>query len=1058
MVIGPDGTPYVAWGDDSSGDYEIYVLQWISAPDLVVTKQADPDPVRAGEQLTYTIRVTNTGDMDLHATVTDTLPTHVTPGGVLTWTPTITAPGGVWTQAVVVTAETGYAGPLTNVVQATSEEGATGIYTETTVAQLPGMLVVTSAADSGPGTLRWALQTAVASDTITFDPSVFPPGAPATITLTSGLPDLDDGNVTIDASDAGVILDGGGIGTTPETVLVDDVSLTLDGGPDLISNGDFTAGQGHWRPWDDRPGATRSITTSDYHSSPNAYAWSSVAHVGDSRTVYDTSDTSDPLDDWPYYDGSTVWITATGGSTVEIRFWYRYGRVDVGLWDLASDGQSYNRWEWRFDSAGEWTEAVASHTLPGDVVGVALELVYRHSESSTRGLEINSDGNTVRGLQIVNFPFDGIRIRDASDNVVGGDRDVGSGPLGQGNLISANGSQGIQICGGDSANNQVLGNTIGTNLSGSAPLPNVFDGVSLQCSPAPHDNVIGGLTPGTRNLVSGNGRHGIQLIEGAHHNTITGNDIGTDASGTLAVPNAGNGVQISDGASDNLVGGDTGAERNLISGNQGFGVYLWSTGTSSNTIRNNYIGTDRGGTMALPNGWSGVALQNGVQFNTVGPGNVIAHNSEHGIHVYNPDSLYNTITQNSIHDNDGMGIDLDDGGNTELATPVITGFDIGAGVVTGTTCANCTVEVFSDSTYQGQVYEGQTTADGAGGFTFSKGASLTGPHLTATATDADGNTSEFSDPAPPANTSPVLSDLPNQIFDQTTSPTSTIDLWAYAWDAQTPTDALTYTIEGAPPAGAGVTLDGNRYVTVNPSTDWCGRTDVTIRVTDPGGLWDSDIFRVAVTWSCQGPLPVAGQHALRDEPITIDLTPYEPQVGDGTGLSWYVTGEDHCTVSGEYSDDDVLTFTPQAGFAGSDTVTLRMVYPWGSEATQELTLAWGSGTCDRPGVPVLVAPVDGSAVGGNRPTFEWGAVTGAEEYQIQVDDNTDFSSPERDETTASTEYTPASGLGGGVHYWRVRASNGCGVGVWSARQEFTVFTALPLGLNLHLPVVAREYR
>jgi hypothetical protein len=50
-------------------------------------------------------------------------------------------------------------------------------------------------------------------------------------------------------------------------------------------------------------------------------------------------------------------------------------------------------------------------------------------------------------------------------------------------------------------------------------------------------------------------------------------------------------------------------------------------------------------------------------------------------------------------------------------------------------------------------------------------------------------------------------------------------------------------------------------------------------------------------------------------------------VGDGTGLSWYVTGEHHCTVSGEHSDDDVLTFTPDAGFVGSDTVTLHMVYP-----------------------------------------------------------------------------------------------------------------------------------
>jgi uncharacterized repeat protein (TIGR01451 family) len=110
-------------------------------PSLVVVKQATPDPVAAGAQLVYTIIVTNVGNLDLHAVVTDTLPAHVTPGGVLTWTPTITAPLGVWTQTVVVTTENGYSGVVTNVVQATSAEGATGIFTETTTV-LNAMLTV----------------------------------------------------------------------------------------------------------------------------------------------------------------------------------------------------------------------------------------------------------------------------------------------------------------------------------------------------------------------------------------------------------------------------------------------------------------------------------------------------------------------------------------------------------------------------------------------------------------------------------------------------------------------------------------------------------------------------------------------------------------------------------------------------------------------------------------------------------------------------------------------------------------------------------------------------
>jgi uncharacterized repeat protein (TIGR01451 family) len=93
-------------------------------PALQVTKHADHDPVRAGVQLTYTIRMTNTGNVDLHATITDTLPDHVTPIGTFTWTTNLPAPDGVWVQTVIVTVTRGYSGTLTNRVQVTTLEGA----------------------------------------------------------------------------------------------------------------------------------------------------------------------------------------------------------------------------------------------------------------------------------------------------------------------------------------------------------------------------------------------------------------------------------------------------------------------------------------------------------------------------------------------------------------------------------------------------------------------------------------------------------------------------------------------------------------------------------------------------------------------------------------------------------------------------------------------------------------------------------------------------------------------------------------------------------------------
>jgi hypothetical protein len=102
------------------------------------------------------------------------------------------------------------------------------------------------------------------------------------------------------------------------------------------------------------------------------------------------------------------------------------------------------------------------------------------------------------------------------------------------------------------------------------------------------------------------------------------------------------------------------------------------------------------------------------------------------------------------------------------------------------------------------------------------------------------------------NAPPDISGVPDVIVDHTTSLPVAIDLWAYASDFPTPDSGLTYTIEGSPPAGAGVSIVDNRWLIIDPSTSWCGYTDVTLRVTDPGGLWDNDRFRVAVTWSCQG--------------------------------------------------------------------------------------------------------------------------------------------------------------------------------------------------------------
>jgi uncharacterized repeat protein (TIGR01451 family) len=133
--------------NDIDGDLRTDGRPDIGADELVarlaVTKWADPDPVEPGARLTYTVRVTNTGDLDLHAMITDTLPMSVTldettghtlllPGGAvgITWTASLSAPGGIWTGTVTVITAEDYEGPLTNLVEVTTERGARGDYTE----------------------------------------------------------------------------------------------------------------------------------------------------------------------------------------------------------------------------------------------------------------------------------------------------------------------------------------------------------------------------------------------------------------------------------------------------------------------------------------------------------------------------------------------------------------------------------------------------------------------------------------------------------------------------------------------------------------------------------------------------------------------------------------------------------------------------------------------------------------------------------------------------------------------------------------------------------------
>jgi len=291
------------------------------------------------------------------------------------------------------------------------------------------------------------------------------------------------------------------------------------------------------------------------------------------------------------------------------------------------------------------------------------------------GLEIQSPGNLIKGVAIGNF-FSGIVLAgsSASGNSIegchigtdaSGTADWGNASLGislfgagtgnqiggslsaQRNVISGNDSHGIDLV-NTVTGTTISGNYIGTTADGLSALPNQ-NGINIR--QFSYANTIGGSSPGERNVISGNAVDGISLNGGTgnpHDNLIEGNYIGVDRTGATALPNGQNGVQIVNGGFANIVG-----PGNIISGNGQHGVNIWTTGTIENMVRGNYIGTDSTGTAAIPNTLNGVFLNSGATANEIGgdlpgEGNLISGNDFYGVRISGTGTNSNIVSGNII--------------------------------------------------------------------------------------------------------------------------------------------------------------------------------------------------------------------------------------------------------------------------------------------------------------------------------------------------------------------------------------------------------------------------
>lgn len=625
-------------------------------------------------------------------------------------------------------------------------------------------LVVTNPANSGTGTLRWALLNVTADSTITFDTAVFPPGAPTTILAPTALPPLDDNNVTVDGSNAGVILDG-----SQAPAGTHGLTLTADGGTvrglriqNFSGNGIVVTS-----------GADNNVIGGDRNQGSGPGGQGNVIGVngGDGieirgsgnqvRGNYIGIDVSGLWDWGNGKNGVAVWQGAgnnTIGGTLSGHRNVISGNDQNGVWigGAGSDGNVVvgNYLGTRANGLSPVSNGFAGVAIQGGaqnnrIGGAAAGAGNLISGNAGSGIDIGdsgTSGNQVLG-NVIGLSGDGTAIIGQGLNgiaiVNAGNNSVGDGTASGRNVISAAAYNGVLISGNNASGNTVQGNSVGTSMNGALAMPNGLHGVELR--EGAHNNLIGGnRLSGQGNLLSGNGNHGLVITEQAHHNTVQGNLFGPDATGSTSLGfHPFGAIDITAGAHDNTIGGLGAGEGNIISGNTTDGIALFGVGTTGNQLLGNLIGLALDGSTPLPNrkdsnGNSGYGiLITGDSDDTLVQGNTVAYNEGHGVLVASCNG--NRLSQNAIYGNGGEGID-----SNCAAPPTLTA--VTTETVTGTTSASARVEFFSDDDDEGRLYEGATVADGSGSFSFTLPGAFTGPNVTATATDTDDNTSPFSQP------------------------------------------------------------------------------------------------------------------------------------------------------------------------------------------------------------------------------------------------------------------------------------------------------------------------
>ncbi len=497
---------------------------------------------------------------------------------------------------------------------------------------------------------------------------------------------LEDVNVGVAANYGSAVPDGVGIYITGADNLIG--TDGQDGQAQDYIEGDFVGGSVGPGIWLSGPGATGNVVAGD----PVGYFANGTGLLIDDgatanwigvNTVYGPA-SADDADEFADNTGTGIEITGAGttGNVVAGDSIGSNGTDGV----LITDGATGN-WIGVNPMSGP-ENALERNVISGNP-GYGVAIVGPGSDQNV--VAGNYIGTDSTGQTAVPNGSGGVEISNASDNLIGTSGQDGSDDALERNVISGNTEDGVDVLDG-SAGNVVAGNYIGTNAAGTAALANGEQGINLSNLTATNwvgvNPEYGPENADQGNVISGNALVGVWLYEDTNV-VIAGNLIGTNASGTAAIPNYPYGVYVED-SSDNLLGtsGQDGSadalERNVISGNTLIGIYILD-GSTGNVVAGDYIGTNAAGNAALANGYYGVEMSYDADDNFIGvnpvfgpenadEANVISGNANAGVAIRRTGTTGNVVAGNLIGTDvtgtvaipNYAGVEIDDGATGNL--------------------------------------------------------------------------------------------------------------------------------------------------------------------------------------------------------------------------------------------------------------------------------------------------------------------------------------------------------------------------------------------------------